>query len=327
LKSCRFAPILCCLSASVVFADVLRDQDNGPLTGIFGVPDSTEGAKLLDAGLSALDLSVTYASHSIFDARPTEALYLDGETSRFELRYRIGINDRFELGVEVPYVQHRGGQLDSFIDKFHNTFGMPEGLRPGRVHDLLDFRYADLTGLRLIVRDEVAGFGDARLFGGMRLLTSDKHRMALRFGVKVPTGDSSKLLGSGGTDISVGLAGDLNTLFNFTRLTGFYRLHAIHLGQPHFLADRYREWVGFASLGTGYQLTERVQLLLQGAMRSGAYDSVIRSLGDTSTTITFGSNIRINSDFALSMGISEDADVTSAPDVAFQVELRYRSSE
>jgi hypothetical protein len=315
-----------CAFAPAAYADVLRDQDNGPLTGIFGIPDSTEGGQVLPAGISAWDLSVTYASHSIFDARPSEALYLDGETSRVEFRYRIGIKNRFELGLEIPYVQHQRGRLDSFIDSFHNTFGMPEGLRPDREHNVLDFRYADLTGLLVSVHDSIEGVGDARLFGGMQLLTSDRHQMALRFGVKFPTGDRNKLLGSGGTDINLGLAGDLQALFDFEKLSGFYRLHAVYLGQPHFIADRYREWVSFVSLGVGYQVSERVKILLQGAMRSAAYDSVIRSLGDNSTTVTFGGNIRISDNFALSVGISEDADVTSAPDVAFQIELRYRGT-
>jgi hypothetical protein len=161
----------------------------------------------------------------------------------------------------------------------------------------------------------------------MRLLASDSHHLALRFGVKFPTGEASKLLGSGGTDVSLGLAGDLNGLFDVDRLSGFYRLHAVRLGQPHYLGERYNEWIGFVSLGAGYQLTPRIQVLLQGALRTAPYDSVVRSLGDNSTTVTFGSNIRINKDFTLSIGVSEDADVTSAPDVAFQIELRYRSSE
>jgi hypothetical protein len=313
--------------APLASADVLRDQDNGPLSGIFGVPDSTEGGQLLSSGRSAWDLSVTHASHSIFDARPSEALYLDGETSRVEFRYRIGISDQLELGFELPYVQHQGGQLDSFIDSFHSLFGMSEGLRPSRSHDVLDFRYADLSGLLVSVHESVAGMGDARLFGGMRLLASDSHHLALRFGVKFPTGEASKLLGSGGTDVSLGLAGDLNGLFDVDRLSGFYRLHAVRLGQPHYLGERYNEWIGFVSLGAGYQLTPRIQVLLQGALRTAPYDSVVRSLGDNSTTVTFGSNIRINKDFTLSIGVSEDADVTSAPDVAFQIELRYRSSE
>mgnify|MGYP000054793850 CR=1 FL=1 len=34
-------------------AEALYDHDNGPLTGIFGIPDSTEGAVLAPAGRRA----------------------------------------------------------------------------------------------------------------------------------------------------------------------------------------------------------------------------------------------------------------------------------
>lgn len=314
-------------SVTVVQADVLHDHDNGPLTGIYGVPDSTEGGRLLNDGVSAWDMSVTHASHSVFEARPTEALYLDGESSRFEFRYRVGISDSFELGFELPYVQHQRGSLDSFIDSFHNFFGMPEGNRPAREHDILDFRYADTSGLLINIKNSSAGIGDARLFAGLRLHNSDRHQVALRFGAKFATGDSSSLHGSGGMDLSLGIAGDINNLFGAERLTGFYRAHAVHLGEPDFLADRYQEWVGFFSAGLGYQASERIELWLQGALRTAAYDSVIHSLGGNSTTVTFGGNMRLFDNFSLSLGISEDADVATAPDVAFQLALRYRRNQ
>ncbi|MFT5500822.1 MAG: hypothetical protein ACI88G_000955 [Woeseiaceae bacterium] len=313
--------------ATSASADVLRDHDNGPLTGIFGIPDSTEGGRLLRAGESAWELSITHASHSVFEARPSEALYLDGETSRFEFRYRKAIGNKLELGVELPYMQHQPGKLDSFIDSFHNIFGMPEGNRPDRGHDLLDFRYADLTGLHVYEKDSSAGIGDTRLFGGWKLLTSDRHQMALRFGVKLPTGDSARLHGSGGTDVSVGVAGDVNRLFGTDRLTGFYRMHAIHLGEPDVLANRYQDWAAYVSTGIGFQAGQRIELLLQGAVRTAVYDSVIHSLGGNSTTVTFGTNIDLSNKYQLSVAITEDADVASAPDVAFQIALRYRGAK
>ncbi len=323
-KLCGFVLLPCVLLAPTASADVLRDQDNGPLTGIFGVPDSTEGAHLLRAGERAWDLSVTHASHSMDDPQSTETLYLDGETSQVELRLRVGIGTRMDVGVELPYIQHQAGRLDSVIDSWHNLFGLPEGHRPGREQDVLDFRYADATGLAVNVNGSSKGFGDVRLFGGLRLFSTERHQLALRFGAKLPTGDSSKLHGSGGTDLSLGLAGDVINLFGISNLTGFYRIHAIHIGEPDLLADRYEEWASFISTGVGLQVSERIELRLQGASRSAMYRSEIHSLGGSATTVTFGGNIRISNHYELSLGISEDADAETAPDVAFQIALRYR---
>jgi hypothetical protein len=49
----------------------------------------------------------------------------------------------------------------------------------------------------------------------------------LRLGLKLPTGDSDALLGSGSTDLSVGLAGDVSRLWNVDALNGFYRLSVL----------------------------------------------------------------------------------------------------
>jgi hypothetical protein len=319
--------MLGCLLAQASFGDVLRDRDNGPLTGIFGIPDSTEGGKLLGSGKSAWDLSVTLASHSIDDVGSTETLYLDGETIRIEFRYRIGIGDRLELGVELPYVQHQAGQLDSLIDSWHEWFGLPKGHRADREQDLLDFRYTDGTGGAIDVNSKSQGIGDARLFAGWQLAATDRHHVALRFGAKFATGDSSKLHGSGAMDLSLGLAGDVMSLFGVQNLNGFYRLHAIHIGEPDLLADRYEEWAGFIAAGIGLQVSDRIELRLQGASRTAMYESEIPSLGGSATTLTVGGNIRIFNNYELSLGVSEDVDPGTAPDVAFQIALRYRGTQ
>jgi len=323
-KFSRFAVLPALLLAPAAFADVLRDHDNGPLTGIYGIPDSTEGARLLRKGEHAWDFSVTHASHSVDDPRSTESLYLDGETSRIEFRYRMGIGEKMELGIELPYVWHQAGGLDSVIDSWHEFFGLPKGHRPERAQDVLDFRYSDAAGMSVTVDRSSSGIGDARLFGGWRLFSTEKHQLALRFGAKFPTGNSNELHGSGGTDLSLGIAGDVTSLFGIPRLNGFYRLHTIHIGEPDLLANRYEEWASFISAGIGLQVSERVELRLQGASRSAMYQSEIRSLGGSATTVTFGGNIRLFRNYELSLGISEDADVETAPDIAFQVALRYR---
>ena len=202
--------------------------------------------------------------------------------------------------------------------------GLPEGHRSGREQDVLDFRYADAAGLAVNVKSSSEGFGDVRFISGLRLFSTERHQLALRFGAKFSTGDSSKLHGSGGTDLSVGLAGDVMNLFGISNLTGFYRIHAIHIGEPDLLADRYEEWVNFFSTGVGLQVSEHIELRLQGASRSAMYRSEIHSLGGSSTTVTFGGNIRISDNYELSLGVSEDADAETAPDVAFQIALRYR---
>ena len=166
------------------------------------------------------------------------------------------------------------------------------------------------------------GIGDVRLFAGWQLYRADGHAVAIRLGAKFPTGDSAELLGSGGFDYSVGIAGDMDAVFGVSGLTAFYRLHGIGIGKPDVLPDRYRDYAGQMSVGMGYALNERVELRVQGALRSALYHSEVEALGESSGTLTFGSNVQLTDSLAMTIAVSEDVKVRTAPDVSFQVALR-----
>jgi hypothetical protein len=305
-------------------AEILHDHDNGPLTGYFGIPDSTEGSQLMSPGASQWGVMVMTASHSVFDESDGEFIILDGETTRLEMTYRRGIAPGFELGVELPYVLHESGGLDPLIDQWHDWFGFSGGFRDERPDGQLEFLYADETSTHVDFRRNTNGVGDARIFAGWQFRPNKTHSMALRIGVKLPTGNSEELLGSGGTDVSLGFAGDVADLFGVADLSAYYRANAIFVGKPDLLADRYNEYVGHLAFGLGYYFSEAVEVRLQAALRGALYDSDVEALGDRSTTLTFGGNIRLSRNFKLSLAVSEDIKVNSAPDVSFQLALRYR---
>ena len=307
------------------FATPLNDHDNGPLSGIFGLPDSTEGADLLPAGSQAWGVVALISSHSVDDARSDETLVLDGETTRIELGFRYGVTSRLELGVELPFIRHEPGGLDSVVDTWHDLFGFPDGPRGSRPKDVLEFRYEDAQGDQLDVGRSTGGLGDIRMFAGWEIGKTERSRSALRLGVKLPTGDSGDLLGSGGADLSLGLAGDVRSLWGNEKLRGYYRLGAVYLGEPDLLADRYNELVGHAAFGLGYAATPDIELRIQGAGRSALYDSPIETLGDPSAAILVGGNIKLSARLTLSLAVGEDLIVKSVPDVSFQIALRYRS--
>jgi len=310
--------------ASESFADVLPDHDNGVLTGFFGFPESTEGSEILLRGQRAWDTSLILASHNVDDIRGGEDLRLDGETTRFAFTYRYGLSDRLDIGVEVPYLWHQAGNLDSFVDRWHDVFGsLGGGARANREDDQLELFYADSQATLVDVSDDADGIGDIRLHAGWRLSESERRKSALRFSIKFPTGDSDDLLGSGGTDISLGYASDVVGLLGNAKLNGFYRVNLTYLGEPDRLADRHNNLVGQFSFGLGYHLHRIVDVRLQSRIRSAVYDSEIESLGGTSVSLTFGADFRVSDRYRLVFSVGEDVKVGSAPDVAFQIALRY----
>lgn len=298
----------------------LPEDDNSPLTGIFGLPGIEEGGAVLAAGRFRTSLSVIAASHAIDEDAGGERLVYDGETIRALFDIRYGLRPGLEVGVELPYVSHQPGRLDSLIDTWHDIFGLPDGARKDRPADLLEFSYSDATADRLLFTERSRGIGDVRVYAGLGLPSTERHRRALRLSVKLPTGDAERLLGSGGTDVSLGFAGDVIG----TEFRGFYRLSVTHLGEPDLLADIYREFVGQASAGFSWSLHPRFALNAQSTLRSAIYDSDIETLGEAALTLTFGGTIGINDRWTLALGVAEDIKVNSAPDVTFNVGLRYR---
>ncbi len=320
----RPARLILLLLVSTASADALHDHDNGPFSGIFGLPDSTEGGALVPAGSQSWGFVMLMSSHSVVEAGQGESLVLDGETTRIELAWRRGLSSRVEIGFELPYVWHDPGGLDSIVDAWHAVFGLPEGPRASRPKDMLEFRYRDPQGIRFDLADGASGVGDARLFAGWQIGGSRRFQTALRFGVKLPTGNSSELLGSGGTDLSLGIAGDGRPLWGSDKLSGFYRLSAVHLGEPDLLAERYNAFIGHAAFGLGYAVIPGFELRLQGAFRSPLYDSAIDNLGKPSAALLLGGNFALTDRLLLSLAVGEDLVVKTAPDVSFQLAIRYR---
>ncbi len=312
--------------AGNAIAEALPDHDNGPLTGIFGFPESTEGSKIFAQSEDAWGASLVIASHSIEEIRGVEELRLDGETTRLAFTYRYGLADKLDISIEAPYVWHQSGSLDSIIDGWHKLFGLPDGERATRAQDQLDIFYSGSQASAVSVAQNAAGIGDLRVLLGWRLSEHGGRSTALRLSVKLPTGDSDTLLGSGGTDFSLGLAGDVAGLWGKGNLSGFYRANITYLGEPDFLTDRYNDLVGQLSFGLGLSVHENVVLVAQSRIRSAVYDSDIENLGDASASLTFGATFKVSKDYRLVLSVGEDVKPGSAPDVSFQIALRYDGS-
>ena len=321
-------PIILLHLAGECVGQALPDHDNGLLTGIFGFPESTEGGQIIGRDQHGWDTSLIIASHNVDETRDGEDLRLDGETTRLALTYRYGLSDKLDIGIDVPYLSHRPGSLDSIIDNFHNVLPfVGGGARAKREQDQLEFFYADSQETFIDVTNNASGISDIRLLAGWRLSESEGRSTALRFSIKLPTGDSDDLLGSGGTDISVGLASDVAAFWGNSKLSSFYRVNVTYLGEPDRLADRYNNFVGQLSLGLGYRVHRNVDLRLQGRMRSAVYDSEIDNLGAMSAAMIFGADFRVSNRYRIVLSVGEDVKVGSAPDVSFQIALRYTGQE
>jgi len=172
----------------------------------------------------------------------------------------------------------------------------------------------------------VEGVGDVRLLGGRRLNEGANGSSALRVSVKLPTGDSDSLLGSGGTDITLGLAGDRTRLLGAERLASFYRINATWLGEHEIGIRHNNPLVGQVSGGICYRLTSRSSLALQALLRSPVYDSEVSPLGDLAASVTMGVLFRLPHRYSLAFSVGEDIHPHSMPDVTFGIQLQADNS-
>ena len=309
---------LTCVPAS---AQPLHDGDNGPLAGLFGWPVSTEGSRLTVAGANAWGVFASASSHSVAEMHSAESLLLDGETRRVRIDYRRGLSGRFEFGAELSWVWHESGSLDSLISGWHDLFGLPQGNRDNAPDDRLLFRYLAPGSEPIELGRNVNGFGDIRIGAAWLLQRNPRSTVALRTSIKLPTGDSDVLLGSGGTDLTFGVVGDVARLWNIESLQGHYRLHAIRLGRSDVLTNQTRRMVGQLSGGLGYHLSPKVEIVAQSTWRSAAFDAEVAPLGDWSMSLTFGAAFVTDSGLRISLAVGEDIRVESTPDVTFLLGL------
>jgi len=150
-------------------------------------------------------VTLDHSSNYVEDSNSREQILLDGETTRMTLGGRYGLSKSVELGVEIPYIVHSGGFLDGFIINYHDSFGFPQGGRDQAPRNRLLYRYS-LDGVEKLKIDSSGnGLGDIGLTAGLQIYHDAQEyprAVALRASVKLPTGDSASLHGSGSTDFS-----------------------------------------------------------------------------------------------------------------------------
>ena len=136
------------------------------------------------------------------------AYYVDGETARLTLDLDWGVSRRIDLRATLPFVARTGGFLDGSIEKYHETFGFPDGGRPPFARDQYIVGLSDRgSTVFLDGAPGGVGFGDLLLETRVALAPpgSPTFALAATASVELPTGDPDRLDGNGSLDAGVGL--------------------------------------------------------------------------------------------------------------------------
>lgn len=299
--------------------------NQSPFTSIYGLP-GPGNFFLLPTGVTEIGMNVALSSNFATDENPREQIILDGETTRFTFTVRHAFPQGLELGIKVPYIIQGSGFLDSFIENYHSTFGFSQGGRDQSPTSRLLYRYRKDGGDRLHVNSSGAGIGDLQLTSALQLYEDrgeGSRGLSLNFGIKLPTGDSDQLRGSGSTDFSLWLTGGAGWGTAVGKWTAYGAAGLLYMTEGNILPDQQKNWGGFGSLGLGWIPLSRLALKIQADAHTAFYnDSDLKELADPSVQLVVGGTVALWGGSTLDISVGEDLVVKASPDVVFYLNLR-----
>jgi hypothetical protein len=312
----------CALSPAQLLAEApLYARNLSPVAGLFGLPSQRDAATR-EAGSLGVALHGSVANHYVSDSGSGERLLLDGETPRFTLEVRYGLADDWELALEIPWLQHSGGELDDLIDSWHDLWGMPDGGRSSAPADRLRFGYRG-DGGQFLLEDDVSGLGDITVSLHHTFYRSGEAAASLALGYKFATGEERDFLGSGGDDVYAALRFSSGMLHDLP-LRWHGQLGYLRAGASDLLKPLQERDLWFAGLTLDWVISPAWSVLAQLDSHAAPLDSGLTALGDDAVFVTLGARWRFAEAWALDVSFIEDIRVETAPDITFQASLRYR---
>jgi hypothetical protein len=312
--------------AAAVDITPFQTRNQNPLVQIFGLP-ALGDARVLPRGTYSAGLTVDVANSYVDDRAANESLLIDGESYRFNLVIRGGLPLGLEVGMELPYLAYGGGTLDGFIEDWHSFFGLPQGGRNLAPNNRLRYRYARTGVARLEMSDAHSGIGDLMFTTGWQCYGDTKSPQAasLRAAVKIPTGDSSDLAGSGSTDLSLWLIGRSDHTLPLGHATLYGAAGGMYLSQGDVLPDLQSHWAAFGTLGAGWSPWKVIAFTVQVDAHTPFYHgSSFATLSGNALGLLIGGSLALGDRTILELGVAEDLAVSAWPDVTFHVGLTHR---
>ncbi len=302
-------------------------RNQSPLAQIYGLP-SAGSAVVVPQGQGEFHVMLDHASNFVDEGTPTEQILLDGETTRLTFGGRYGLTGKVEIGVEIPYVYHGGGFLDGFIINYHDLFGFPQGGRDQAPRNRLLYQYRRNGVDKLKMDSSGGGLGDIAMTAGLQLYNDAAQyprAVALRAGVKLPTGESSSLFGSGSTDVSLWITASEAFGLPLGQGAIFGAAGLMVLTNGDVLPDQQADHVGFGSIGVGWKPLNWIAFKVQIDAHTAFYrDSDFQPLSRNAAQLLIGGTLGLSERTSLDIAVSEDLARKTSPDVAFHFNVITR---
>ncbi|MCG7960203.1 MAG: DUF3187 family protein [Candidatus Thiodiazotropha taylori] len=299
-------------------------RNMNPFTLLHGLPVATP-SEILDDQQNSLSLQLDVANTSMETVEESEQVTLDGETYRLALTWQRGIGSGWQVGIEVPYLSHRGGGLDSLIENWHDLFGFSNSDRDDWPQNQLRYLYIRDGVTEVNIQQEVSGIGDIILQLSREVIVADQEMKAsMHMGLKLPTGDEDSLLGSGAPDLSIWFTGSDRQLMPGWPFGGYGHVGVLMMGKAEVLEEDQREFVMFGTLGINWRAYEWLDLKAQVDAHTPFYHSKSDQLGGSAVMLTFGGTIPLEGGDHIDLSLGENLTTDMVPDLIFNIRYEAR---
>jgi hypothetical protein len=307
--ACTAALVGCALFALPGHADPILTRNQHPLTSLFGLPAPLP-ARLAGPGGGHAALTLNWASFAVAEDRGASSMTLDGETVDVRVRVDHALAPRWAWHAELGWRDLSGGSLDSVVDTWHDWFGLGGGARNRLPRDQLLIEYVDDGVTRLRIDEGGSGIADLPLSVGYQLVATEQAAVATWLTVKLPTGDSERLSGSGATDVALSFSAS-------RELSGAWQVFGqaslAWLGTGDVLAELQEDYAGSLLSGVTWRPTGVLELTAQVEANTAVTDTGTDLDGDA-VVLTLGGALRTSGGWRFDLGFSEDLNVNASPD-------------
>jgi hypothetical protein len=219
-------------------------------------------AETLPKGQGSFRLNIAITNTLLSESSANYEGVVDMEMIRASLDIQYGIIAGLEMGISLPVAYSYSGIMDHAILEFEEAFHAERLVRKDQVED--EYEYYVKTNNTAFISgkgERCSGIGDLALWIKRRLWHEGDILPCLstRLGVKVPTGDKDRALGSGKADYGFGLL----LQKDMRGLTDYLNADVIFPGDAFdqegvTLSEFYQ-----IMLGAEYKLSSRCSLLAQ----------------------------------------------------------------
>ena len=172
-----------------------------------------ESGDTLRSGGTRFRLQLDVANNMLIPSPKQGATVVeDNEYQRVTFSWQHGLGRQTEIGVFLPLEWRNGGFTDGLIQAYHHLIGYAanqDDIPSGRDHYpnyRSKLQIGDAIGHLFVDQGNAFGFGETTITLKRGLIPVNRRSaLALRLGVKLPTGNPNLLLGSGNLDAGLSL--------------------------------------------------------------------------------------------------------------------------